>query len=63
MRDTDTDDHECVARVKNYIQVTIILTLILSIDKYRNIKWYVDAAFDVHNDTQSHTGGCMKMEK
>ena len=30
-------------RVMNYIQCTIGLTLILSIDKSDNIKWYIDA--------------------
>ena len=59
----DTDDHMYLARMKNYIQVTISLPLILSKDKYRNIKWYVDAAFAVHNDTQSHTGWFMTMKK
>ena len=46
-----------------YIQGTIGLTLILSIDKSGNIKWYVDAAFLVHKDMRSHTGGFMTMGK
>ena len=45
-----------------YIQVTIGLPLILSIDKSVNIKWYVDASFSVHKDMRSHTGGFMTME-
>ena len=45
----------------NYIQGTIGLPLILSIEKYRNIKWYVDAYFVVYND-MSHTGGFMTIE-
>ena len=44
-----------------YIQGTIGLPLILSIYKYRNIKWYVDAEFEVHKDMRSHTGGFMTM--
>ena len=47
----------------NYIQETIGLTLIVSIDKYGNIKWYVDAAFVVHKDMRSHTGVFMTMLK
>ena len=44
-----------------YIQGTIGLPLILSIDKSLNIKWYVDASFAVHKDMRSHTGGFMTM--
>ena len=47
----------------NYIQETIGLPLIVSIYKYGNIKWYVDAAFVVHKDMRSHTGGFMTMLK
>ena len=31
----------------------------MSINKPENIKWYVDAAFKVHNNTRSHTSGFM----
>ena len=47
----------------NYIQVTIGLPLILSVDKSGNIKWYVDVAFAVHKDMRSHIGGFMTMGK
>ena len=50
-----------MARVMNYIQVTIGLPLILSIHKSVNTKWCVDAAFAVHKDIRSHTGGFMTM--
>ena len=33
-----------------------MLPLILSIDKYGNIKWYVDAEFVVKKEMSSHTG-------
>ena len=39
-----------------YIQGAIGLPLIMSIEKYVNIKWYVDAAFAVHKDMRGHTG-------
>ena len=42
-----------------YIQLTIDLPLILSIEKYINIKWYVEAIFSMHKDMRSHTGGFM----
>ena len=44
-----------------YIQGTIGLPLILSIDKSVNIKWYVDAVFAVHKYIRSHTSGFMTM--
>ena len=33
-----------------------MLPLILSIDKYGNIKWYVDAEFVVNKEMSRHTG-------
>ena len=44
-----------------YIQGTIGLPLILPIDKYGNIKWYVDASFNFYKDMSNHTGFFMKM--
>ena len=44
-----------------YIQGTIALPLILSINKPVNIKWYFDAAFVVHKYKRSHTGGFITM--
>ena len=43
LRGPDTDYYNNMARVMKYIQGTIGLPLILSIDKSGNIKWYVDA--------------------
>ena len=57
----DTCNHKKIARVIKYIQGTIGLPLILTVDKYGNIKWYIDAAFAVHKDMRSHTGGFMNM--
>ena len=57
----DTDHYKKLVRVVKYIQGTIGLPLILSIDKSANIKWYVDASFEVHKDMRSHTGGFMTM--
>ena len=50
-----------MARVVKYIQGTIGLPFILSIDKYGNIKWHVDEKFAVHEDMRVHTGGRLKM--
>ena len=48
-------------RFVKYIQGTIGLPLILSIDKYVNIKRYVDAEFAMHKDIMGHAGGFMTM--
>ena len=61
VRGPDTDDYKKLVRVIKYIQGTIGLPMILSIDKSGNIKWYVDASFAVHKDMRSHTGGFMTM--
>ena len=45
-----------------YIQGTIGLPLIFSIDKSGNIKWYIDASFVLHKDMRSNTGGFVTME-
>ena len=44
-----------------YIQGTIGLPLNLSIEKSRNIKWYVDSSFEVHKEMRNHTGGLLTM--
>ena len=59
MRAPGTDDYKNLARVMKYTQGNIGLPLILSINKSGNIKWYVGAAFAVHKDMRSHTGGFM----
>ena len=61
VRVPDTDDCNNLARLMKYIQLTIGLPLILSIDKSGNIKWYVDSSFAVHKDMRSQTGGFMTM--
>ena len=61
MRGTETDDYKKLVRVMKYIQVTIGLPLILSINNSLNIKWYVDAVFAVQNGTRSHNSGFMAM--
>ena len=44
-----------------YVQGTIGISLILPIDRYGYIKWYVDALFVVHKYMRIHTGGLMTM--
>ena len=61
VRGPANDEYKKLARVMKYIQGTIGLPPILSIDKSGNIKWYVDALFAVHKDMRSHTGDFMTM--
>ena len=62
MIDPGTDDYTNLARVMKYIQGTIGLPLILSIDKSGNIQWYVNVSFVVHKDMRIHNGDFMTME-
>ena len=57
VKESDIYDYKKLARVMKYIQGTIGLPMIQSINKYGNKKWYVDAEFLVHTDMRSHTGG------
>ena len=50
-----------MSRVIKYIQLTIGLPLILSINKSGNTKWYVDSDFAVHKDIMRNTGGFVNM--
>ena len=61
VRGPDTYDYNNMARVMKYIQGTIGLPLVFSINKSGNIKWYVDTAFAVHKYMRSHTGVFMTM--
>ena len=61
VREPDTDDINYLSRVMKYIQGTIGLPLTLSIDKYGNIKWYVDASFTAHKYMRIHNGGFTTM--
>ena len=58
---TDTDDYKNLARVMKYIQGTIGLPQIFSIENSGYIKLYVDASFAVNKDMRIQTGGFMTM--
>ena len=53
----DVDDYIQLARVVKYIQSAIGIPLILPIDNYVDIKWYVDASFVVPKYMRTNTGG------
>jgi hypothetical protein len=59
----DTDDWKKLCRVIKYLRGTAGLKLTLEADDAHVIKWWVDAAFGVHNDMRSQTGMTMTMGK
>ena len=54
-----TSDWKHLVRLLKFCNGTRGDKLILSADNLHVIKWYVDAAFAVHPDFKSHTGGVM----
>ena len=53
----DEDDYKKLARVMKYLRRTRHLGLTLQGDDLQVMKWWVDAAFAVHPNLRSHTGG------
>ena len=56
-----TGDWDKLVRHMRYLNGTRNDKLILSADDIHVIKWYVDAAFAVHPDFKSHSGGVMSV--
>ena len=59
----DTDDWKKLIRLLRYLNHTKKLRLTLGADDLRITKWYSDAAFAVHPDMKSQTGGIMTFGK
>jgi Reverse transcriptase (RNA-dependent DNA polymerase) len=59
----DRDDYKKLTRVMQYLQGTLDLKLTLSADGSGVVQWWVDAAYGVHYDMKSHTGGTLSMGK
>jgi hypothetical protein len=55
------DDQRKLSRVIKYLRKSSDLVLTLRADNINIVKWWVDAAFAVHRDMRSHTGGVMSM--
>ena len=55
------DDKDKLRSMIHYLRSTSDLTLKLWDDNLNTMKWWVDAAFAVHDDMKSHTGGAMSM--
>jgi hypothetical protein len=59
VRSPDEDDWGKVKRVLSYLKGTIHMPLILSADSLTLSRWWVDAAYAVHEDCRGHTGAGM----
>jgi KUP system potassium uptake protein len=59
----DIDDWKKLRRVVKYLNGMKELYLTLEADNTHVVKWWVDAAFAVHKDMHSQTGGTMSMGK
>jgi len=63
VKEPDDSDWAKLVHLMKYLNGTKEKKLILSTDDLRIVKWYVDAAFTVHPDFKSHTGGAMMFGK
>jgi hypothetical protein len=59
----DQDDWKKLKRMLEYLHSTLNMPFTLSIDDTREVKTWVDAAYALHDDMKSHTGGVIMMGK
>ena len=59
VKSPDEDDWGKVKRVLGYLKGTLHMPLILSADSLTLSRWWVDAAYAVHDDCRGHTGAGM----
>ena len=61
VKEPDQDNWKKLLRMLQCLRVTKECVKTLSTDETRSVKWWADAAFAVHQDMKSHTGGVMLM--
>jgi hypothetical protein len=61
VRCPDKDDWGKVKRVLGYLKGTLNMPLVLSADSLTMSRWWVDAAYAVHDDCRGHTGAGMSL--
>ena len=61
VKDPDEDDWKKLLKLLRYLRSTRALCLTIEASDILNPKWWADAAFAVHPDMKSHTGGIMMM--
>jgi hypothetical protein len=61
VKDCREDDYKKLKRMLQFIRATKDDYLTLSAASLHNVRWWVDAAYAVHPDMKSHTGGAMSL--
>ena len=61
VQNPDQDDWKKLCQLLSYLKGTLELKLTLKADDLSMSKWYADAAFAIHKDYKSHTGGIHTM--
>jgi hypothetical protein len=61
VRNPNQDDWTKLVRMMKFLKQTANDRLTLKADSKKTVRWHVDAAFAVHPDFKSHTGGVMTM--
>jgi hypothetical protein len=62
-KDPTESDWAKLIKLMNFLKSTQDEVAAMSADDTETIKWYVDAAFAVHNDYKSHTGATLSLGK
>ena len=63
VKEPNIGDWNKLVKVLVFLQSTIDDVLTLEADDLQTLKWYIDAAFAVHADMRSHTGGMLTLGK
>ena len=63
VRKPDEDDWGKLKRVLQYLYGTKHMKLTLSVDNLQQIRWWVDASYNVHEDCKGQTGAMMSLGK
>jgi hypothetical protein len=61
VKDPNKSDWRKLIKILNSLKATQTQVATMSMDNSGEIKWYVDAAFAMHQDNKSHTGACMTL--
>jgi hypothetical protein len=57
VKDCNEDDYKKLKQMLQFIRATKDDYLTLSASSLHNVRWWVDAAYAVHHNMKSHTGG------